>query len=91
MPPGFNRTHGPVRAPRQKQPLESIDNINTLAPLLSHAHAPVPRPSRPQPRTPPPVGAAGTAHGLDQELRNQGLKIATLNEEKELHAAVMTV
>ena len=32
----------------------SIDNINTLAPLLPHAYAPVPRPSRPQPRTPPP-------------------------------------
>ena len=38
-----------------------IGDMDTLAPLLPHAYAPVPRPSRPQPRTPPPAGAAGTA------------------------------
>jgi len=33
---------------------ESVVNFNALAPSLPHAYAPVPRPSRPQPRTPPP-------------------------------------
>src|SRR4026209_1906361 len=55
--------------------LPGVQEGPSLAPLLPHAYAPVPRPSRPQPRTPPPpqatppppppvpppAGAAGTA------------------------------
>ena len=60
----------------------SIDNINTLAPLLLHAYAPRSQAITPQPRTPPPP--------LEPQPQRTDW-IPGTPQEKELHAAVMTV
>ena len=47
--------------------------MNALAPLLPHAYAPVPGPSRPQPRSPPPLEPqaqpSGTAKDSEDTLQ----------------------
>ena len=50
-------------------PTWRVVDINALRALAPRPCAPVPRASRPQPRTPPPAGAAGTARSRVEDWR----------------------